>query len=998
LSSLKISRSLLTIALSGAISVASAKSTDPVKSPQATGESQDNGQQTPSQQQAAELDATRELQRVEVTGSRLEQGDVTSRTIVLDQEEIKARGVTSVTELIRTLPQNVATIGDIANERSKGPMADSTNRNARISNIGTLGVSAANLGGVGAGKTLVLVNGRRIAGAAGIDEGYANLNGIPLSAVERVEINLDGASAVYGADAMGGVINFILKKNFVGNSLNVQHEYSSNDADNHRISLFSGYSWESGNVSLSIDKSKRKPINNWKSGYVTEDYSGYYNGDKYYDKRSFARGGQPGIIDTSYYQWDDATMTGYTVARGLTLPEGFTGAPTTEDFIEVDSSAMRDYVPELAGPGTDGKSVSLSFSQDISDRLSFTFNGIYNRNENEQQWTAANGVTLNLAPGQYYNPYPAYSFNSYSPGTTVYYYPEEEINSGVLPTGIVSNASTDWNINATLAYELTKKSKLEFTYTTSASKTEGESWNFGSIVSIVRDSSSPNGYSCYNFDLANNNYSGEELAFYQDLYNRQCQALTSSDPNLAVNPWNTNSGSGISDFFYKTQDESRSTRTQNFELRWTGSVLELPAGEISYALGGEFFEDGVSSNEVKVYTGEAVSRDRYAWFVESSIPIFGSDFTLPAVKSLTVSVAARRDNYKTEGAVGTVDGIPHDQGGVIVYGKNTFARTTPSFGFRWGLTDALSLRAKWSEGFKAPPYSNLFNVTGSSTYTTIIYDDPLYDCNPNCDYPYVENAYYAPMTTAPNPDLKPETSIKRTYSLSWMPQGVLSGLSLDIGYSHTKVENEYADHNDLKSLLPTQTIYTMEEFYPRDANGKISSMQSMIFNIMGSEYKSITYELGYMFQTRFGGFEPRLTYLDNLKSERRAFAGSEPVSTLGKLQGVDDYKIIGSLRWFLGNFNATLWAYYTPEYINDYEVSTYAGVVSNPDYAKTVDAYLTWDLTMSWQVRNNLRINFAGRNILDADPSFVVVETRPYDTARYNAAGRTLSLEMQYDF
>lgn len=200
------------------------------------------------------------VESVEVTGSRLATGDPTSRVIVISKEEIQARGVTSVEQLIRTLPQNVNTIGAVTNERARGPL--SNRGKVGVSQIGSLGVSAANLGGLGAGNTLILVNGRRVAGAAGIEDGFANLNGIPLSAVERVEISIGGASAIYGADAIGGVINFILRKDFVGSTLTVQHEESSNDADNSRISLFSGYSWGSGNISGTIDYSRRKPVNN----------------------------------------------------------------------------------------------------------------------------------------------------------------------------------------------------------------------------------------------------------------------------------------------------------------------------------------------------------------------------------------------------------------------------------------------------------------------------------------------------------------------------------------------------------------------------------------------------------------------------------------------------------------------------------------------------------------------------------------------------------------
>ncbi|MCD7100396.1 TonB-dependent receptor [Stenotrophomonas sp. MMGLT7] len=995
----KFPLSLLAVALYGVMSSAWSQAIDTTSPAQDQAGETATGQEGNEEDPARFADVSTSLDRVEVTGSRLQHGNITSRVVIIDQEEIKSRGVTSVEELVRTLPQNLATIGDITNDRSRGPL--SSREKASVSAIGTLGVSAANLGGVGAGKTLVLVNGRRVAGAAGIEDGFANLNGIPLSAVERVEINLDGASAVYGADAMGGVINFILKKNHVGSTLSVQQEHSSNDADSRKISLYSGYAWNSGNVSITLDHGKRKPVNNWKSGYVTEDYSDYYDGDSYYDRRSFGRGLQPGVIDQSYEIYDPETYRSTTIAQGLSVPAGFTGVPTIDDFIVLGPEAKRDFVPKLAGPESESNSATFNFSQDITDRLRFTFNGLYSRSRNHQQQTFQNGLTLNLAPGQYYNPFPAYYFNSYTPGTTVHYYPEAEIDAGVLQPGIIRNTSTSWNANAALSYEFNADTRLELAYTTSASKTKGSTWNFNSIVSLISDPTSPNGVACYSHDLAYSRLSGEALAQRQALFDIQCRALTSSDPNLAVNPWNSSangSGSSITDFFYLQQEEQRNSRVESYELRLNGSLYELPAGKIYYAVGGEYYEDGVSSNEVKNFTGEAVSRDRHAMFGEMTIPVFGKDYSLPGVKSLTLSAAARRDTYKTEGAIGTVDGIPIDMGGELVYGKNTFARTTPSYGFHWEINDALAFRARWSEGFQAPPYTNLFDTTGTATYDTIIFNDPLYDCNPNCDFPWSPNAYYAPRTTAPNPDLRPETSTQRSYSLSWRPQGALRGLSLDASYSRIKVDNEYANLNDLYSLLRQETIYSLEQFYRRDETGRVVGMQNMIFNILGSEYESVTYELGYAFDTRFGGLEPRLTYLDNLKAERRAFADSDPVSTLGHLQGVDDYKIIGSLRWFYGSFNATLWAYYTPEYINDYVVNMYAGVLDRPEYAKTVDSYLTWDLSLAWQMRNDLRLNFVGRNIFDSAPPFVVVETRPYDTARYNAAGRTLSLELQYDF
>jgi iron complex outermembrane receptor protein len=128
---------------------------------------------------------------------------------------------------------------------ARGPLSHpGAGTQAPVSQLGSLGVSAANLGGSGAGNTLVLVNGRRMAGAAGIEDGFVNLNAIPLSAIERVEIDMDGSSAVYGADAIGGVINFILKRNYTGTTFSAKHEFSANDASVTSLSIASGMAWD----------------------------------------------------------------------------------------------------------------------------------------------------------------------------------------------------------------------------------------------------------------------------------------------------------------------------------------------------------------------------------------------------------------------------------------------------------------------------------------------------------------------------------------------------------------------------------------------------------------------------------------------------------------------------------------------------------------------------------------------------------------------------------
>ena len=139
--------------------------------------------------------------RVEVTGSRIARPDAESAlpVQVLTSDDIARSGATTAAELLGMVSANLLGFND----------------QLAIGNVVRPGLSSANLRGIGDGSTLVLLNGRRIANYA-FDGGTVDLNAVPLSAIERVEILKDGASAIYGTDAIAGVINFILRKDFRG--------------------------------------------------------------------------------------------------------------------------------------------------------------------------------------------------------------------------------------------------------------------------------------------------------------------------------------------------------------------------------------------------------------------------------------------------------------------------------------------------------------------------------------------------------------------------------------------------------------------------------------------------------------------------------------------------------------------------------------------------------------------------------------------------------------
>ena len=154
-------------------------------------------------------------EKIEVTGSSikrtLEGGPLPLQIITRD--EISRAGIISAEQLMEYISANGTATDNLS---SATLIVASTDLERRNNN----GNASANLRGLGAGSTLVLLNGRRVS-THGLKANSVDLNSIPLAAVERVEILKDGASAIYGTDAIGGVINFILRKDFTGGEVTV---------------------------------------------------------------------------------------------------------------------------------------------------------------------------------------------------------------------------------------------------------------------------------------------------------------------------------------------------------------------------------------------------------------------------------------------------------------------------------------------------------------------------------------------------------------------------------------------------------------------------------------------------------------------------------------------------------------------------------------------------------------------------------------------------------
>ncbi|QFU22056.1 TonB-dependent receptor [Shewanella eurypsychrophilus] len=183
---------------------------------------------------AAEED---KVERIEVTGSRIKRTDLetASPITVFSAADIAASGVSTMEDFIQNIPA--------INGGAEGSSV----------NNGSRGFATASLRGLGSGRTLVLINGRRFASG--------DLNSIPTAYVERVEVLRDGASTIYGSDAIAGVINFITKKDFEGVEFQAQYDQASEgDGEKTLLSLTTGASSDRGNVVLSLQYTERKKI------------------------------------------------------------------------------------------------------------------------------------------------------------------------------------------------------------------------------------------------------------------------------------------------------------------------------------------------------------------------------------------------------------------------------------------------------------------------------------------------------------------------------------------------------------------------------------------------------------------------------------------------------------------------------------------------------------------------------------------------------------------
>lgn len=361
------------------------------------------------------------LEEVVVTGSRIRgEAPVGSALISVSREDIETSGAMTATELVQQLPQ-VLNFGITSASRAQ----------SGGSNNVTYG-SSVNIRGIGPFATLALVNGHRVVPQG--TSGFAvDPSVIPTIGLERLEVIADGASAIYGSDAIAGVANFILRRNFEGVEANARYSLA-NGYDAQQIGIIGGHRWSTGQLTVAAEYSKQSALNGVDRPFEA-NLANYTNGV------SLSTQCNPGNI----------TVSGVTYA----IPAGGVTAANRAALVAGTTNKCNNNVYADIFPQQQHKSVDFTFNQSLGERFSIFADGLYARRTFRRSLPAATSTLTVPSTNAYFVAPPGLTPASES---IAYSFAKDFVNPPV------SGFSNNYSITAGFDFKLSKDWKLEANY------------------------------------------------------------------------------------------------------------------------------------------------------------------------------------------------------------------------------------------------------------------------------------------------------------------------------------------------------------------------------------------------------------------------------------------------------------------------------------------------------------------------------------------------------
>lgn len=942
------------------------------------------------EEELAEEEEALALAAQTVTGSRLIGGDPSAKVFVLTAQDIQRRGISSVEDIFRTLPWAYGSITTQTN-MAFGPDASDVDKNLGALGLGT---STVNLRALGSANTLVLKDGRRLAGAAGDDDNFLNLLNLPLAAIDRVEIQLDGASAVYGSDAIGGVVNFITRKDYRGLSVTARNEWSGTNADRRTLDFAAGMSWDSGNVSGTLSRTEDSPIDNTRI-WTSSDYRAEFGPE--YDRRSYFTG-QPGVA----CEWNNSLFYPGCDFRDPTryqLDSGSGLGATIDDFTT--DIKPWDFVEPQNGADSEQNALTLDFEQYVTDDLRVYAGLLISKRESFQNFQS--GMSNYLIPA-------SNAYNPFGRTMVVSYYPLRELQNGDLPWSYTTAETRQNEYHAGLYWELGDSHQLQLDF--SLGRTRKDS----------RQSRSD-----YGAASRGGVFNPDAAAFYQ--------AVDSSDPAVALNLFGDGTAQGanfaelLTDALGPSQDFT-DKRTIKPMLR--GELLEIWGGRIRYVVGSEMERREVYSHSLRWSDsglGRAFGRETYigvekpevketGYFAELALPLVNAQNAMPAIAALNLSLQARSQSHEYTGAFGGVSSIRDftqarervvwvpgegwqnsrlsswswvEQGTPNIVDEKR-RETSIRLGIHYKPVDQLTLRVSYAEAYKPPNYGDLFDIDEPRSFTSL-YVDP-YDPDGRTGYIFLPTLF-----SGGNPNLENETSDTTRVVLDWNPP-VAPGLTLTADWSKAEFINKI-EYGSSILYNYAEIAFTLDNLVQRNADGYAVGVRNQTLNAAQKINETLDLYAEYTFSTRVGDFYPRLHYNRVLDEYFVIVPGSESVTRVGTGRGSNKYEIQASLSYLRGSLAVDGFVTYIPGYENDRTGRCTEAVGGcTRQYAQApplqVGSHTTVDLTVTYQFDNGIRVRGGARNIFDEELR-TVYDRIPYDPTRYDARARVFFLEVNYE-
>lgn len=588
----------------------------------------------------ADLETPTELGEVVVTGTLLRgPGETASPVTVISRDDLDRQGYASAAEALIRLPQSYA---GSATPGSQLAFNDSAGSNTALA-------TGVNLRGLGEDSTLVLINGRRLA-ATGSRGEFADLSVIPGAALERVDVLLDGASALYGSDAVGGVVNVILRRPFDGQESRLRLGAARGGAEDVQVSHLFSRRWEGGGVLASLEYQDTAALGSGDRDYTATGDLRPWGGSDY---RSIY--GAPANI----VRFDAPTGTYAPTFAIRPGPDGV--ARTPADFAAGQANLSNRRIGLDLLPAQERVGAYLSARQALAPFVELSADARYSRRDYRFSSLSAAGIyTVNTANPWFVSP------NGSTSHLITYDFREELGNTR--REGVAESLS----LTAGLDIELPR------------------GWALAAYAAWAEEDNTGGQYGHVNTTFLN-----EALGSTPDNAATAFSAPRDGYLNLfgagAANP------RAVLDFISQGFDwDHNLSRTWSANLLADGVAAALPGGDLKLAVGLNYRHEAFERESISFRSGltpvlnVGMPRDRdiVAAFAEARLPLFGEANARPGLQRLELSLAARYEDYSDFGST-----------------------TSPKVGLIWEPFEGFKARASWGTSFRAPALTELYERT-----------------------------------------------------------------------------------------------------------------------------------------------------------------------------------------------------------------------------------------------------------------------------------------------